>query len=55
MWKIDIILILVTLGSVSMWNWKAGVGLIFYFRSLKCFTYYDKEKHMSVISIKQNK
>lgn len=52
MWKLDIILILITLGSVSMWNRKAGIELIFYFRSLKCFTYCDKEKHMSVISIK---
>lgn len=52
MWKRDIILILITLGSLRMWNRKGGSRLIFYFRPLKCFTYYDKEKCMSIISVK---
>lgn len=38
----------------SQWNKKGGSRLIFYSRPLKCFTNFDKEKSMCVISLNGN-
>lgn len=42
MWKIDVIMIQITLGYLGMWSRKGGHRL-FYFRPLKCFTTMKKK------------